>query len=244
MDEHVGRTPEDTAAAERRTSGALRAGPPGTGDLLPVVTLWEQFGAGADAIGREVAERLGLPYHPQAFSSEEIESDEGRTRTPSAEQQAVRLESSLALAQVFSAMGGVYGGFDGRDIIDAQEQKRTLIDENNATVHRFAREGGVIVGRNATVLLADRPRTLHVLLTADVEARIARAAERAGISRDRAAKRQKREDSVRVDMSRSLYGWDPSRPEHYDMVLNTARLSRHAAVEAIVHAVAGPDAAA
>lgn len=244
MDAHVSRTPEHTAAAERRPGGSPHVGPPGTGEPPPVVTLWEQFGAGADAIGREVAQRLGLPYHPQAFSSEEIESDEGRSRAPSPEQQAVRLESSLALAQVFSAMGAVYGGFDGRDIIDAQEQKRTLIAENDATVHRFAREGGVIVGRNATVLLADRPRTLHVLLTADVDVRIARAAERAGISRDRAAKRQKREDAVRVDMSRALYGWDPGRHEHYDMVLNTTRLSPHAAVEAIVHAVADPGSAA
>lgn len=221
---------------EENDDRIMRHRSPGVGGPLPVVTLWEQFGAGADAIGRAVAERLGLPYHPQAFTSEEIEED-GRRRATSAEEQALQIESSIALAQVFSAMGGLYGGFDGRDMVDTQQQRRSLIEENDATVHRFAEEGGVIVGRNATVLLSGRPRTLHVLLTAAAETRIARAAERAGISRERAAKRQKREDQVRVDMSRSLYGWDPSRPENYDMVLNTSRLPRDSAVEAIVHAV-------
>ena len=242
MDRDDGSPAGSTDAATPAAGGTHRAAAPGIAGPLPVVTLWEHFGAGADAIGREVAQRLALPYHQQAFSSEEIESD-GRDRGPSAEQQAAQIESSLALAQVFSAMGGMYGGFDGRDIIDTQEQKRTLIAENDATVHRYAEEGGVIVGRNATVLLADRPRTLHVLLTADPETRIVRAAERAGISHDRAARRQKREDQVRVDMSKSLYGWDPSAVENYDMVLNTSRLSQDAAVEAIVHAVTGPGAA-
>jgi|GEM_PF-564138 len=242
MDQHDGSPAGGTGAATPDAGGAHRAASPGGEGPLPVVTLWEHFGSGADAIGRAVAERLALAYHQQAFSSEEIESD-GRDRGTSAEQKAAQIESSLALAQVFSAMGGMYGGFDGRDIIDTQEQKRTLIAENDATVHRFAEEGGVIVGRNATVLLADRPRTLHVLITADPETHIARAAERDGISHDRAAKRQKREDQVRVDMSRSLYGWDPSAVENYDMVLNTSRLSQVAAIEAIVHAMTGPGAA-
>ncbi|WP_341854280.1 cytidylate kinase family protein [Brachybacterium sp. GPGPB12] len=96
----------------------------------------------------------------------------------------------------------MYGGFEGRGIIDTQEQERTLIAENDATVHRYTEERGEIVGRSATVLLAVRPRDLHVLLTVDSKTRIVRAAERAGISHERAAKRQKREDQVQVGMSK------------------------------------------
>src|SRR5699024_9095228 len=111
MDQHDGSPAGSTGAATPAAGGTHRAASPGVEGPLPGVTLWEHFGAGADAIGREVAERLALPYHQQAFSSEEIESD-GRDRGPSAEQQAAQIESSLALAQVFSAMGGMYGGFD------------------------------------------------------------------------------------------------------------------------------------
>jgi cytidylate kinase len=200
----------------------------------PVVTIWEEYGSGADAIGRSVAEKLGLPYHQQAFSSEQIEAGDA----PQDEADTARtIADRLSLSQVFAAMGGAYGGGDGMEYIVAQREKRELIQDNNATVQRYADEGGVIVGRNATKILAERPRILHVLLTADARSRVARAAELAGISSQQAEKRRQREDKVRSDMSISLYGWDPREPEHYDLMINTGRIPHDAAVEAIVHAV-------
>lgn len=198
-------------------------------DVSPVVTIWEQYGAGADAVGRAVAERLGLPYHPQAFSSEDIEDGPA---DPSSS-----LASRAALAEVLSAMGGAYGGFEGRDVITTQKDKRDLVADNNDKVWRYAEQGGVIVGRNATVILAARPRTLHVLLTGDVTDRVARAAAESGIPLDQAARRQSREDQVRADMSRALYGWDPREPDRYDLVVNTSRIGTAAVVSAIVDAV-------
>lgn len=214
-----------------------RTGVAGDDALHPVVTIWEEYGAGADAIGRAVAQRLGLPFHQQAFSSEEIETEGGSPKDRSAEAQATELDDRIALSQVFAAMGGAYGGFDGLDIVTTQQEKRKLISDNNDIVRGFARQGGVIIGRNATVILASRPRTVHVLLTGDVETRVARAAEAAGISPRQAQERQKREDRVRADMSRSFYGWDPRSPERYDLVINTGRLPAVAAAEAIVHTV-------
>jgi glucuronide carrier protein len=192
----------------------------------PVVTIFELYGAGADYVGRRVAEALGLPYHAQAFSSEEIEGG-----------AEAATEQGATLAQVYSVMGGAYGGFEGRDVVTTQRQKYELIMDNNRKVWESAESGGVIVGRNGAVVLADRPRTLHVLLTGAVEDRVARAAREAGISSERAHARQKREDQVRADMSMVLYGWDPRLPERYDLVINTSRIPLDAAVTAIVDAV-------
>lgn len=203
---------------------------------LPVVTIWEEYGSGADEIGRAVAERLGLPYHEQAFSSEAIEA-EGAPQDESA--TARKIEDRLSLSRVLAAMGGAYGGADGMEYLAAEQDKRALVEDNNATVRSYGAEGGVIVGRNATRILADRPHTLHVLLTADAESRVARAARLAGITVEQAEKRRRREDRVRTDMSSSLYSWDPREPEHYDMMLNTGRVPDAAAAEAIVHAVTG-----
>jgi glucuronide carrier protein len=192
----------------------------------PVVTIFELYGAGADYVGRRVAEALGLPYHAQAFSSEEIEGG-----------AEAATEQGATLAQVYSVMGGAYGGFEGRDVVTTQRQKYELIMDNNRKVWESAESGGVIVGRNGAVVLADRPRTLHVLLTGAVEDRVARAAREAGISSERAHARQKREDQVRADMSMVLYGWDPRLPERYDLMINTSRIPLDAAVTAIVDAV-------
>lgn len=194
--------------------------------VKPVVTIFEHFGAGADHIGREVARELALPYHAQAFTSEELEGG-----------AEAATEQGAMLAQVFSVMGGAYGGHEGRDIATTQREKYDLVVRNNTELWEYATEGGVIVGRNGAVVLADRPNTIHVLLTGSAEDRIARAAEESGISGERAAARQKREDQVRADMSIVLYGWDPRLPDRYDLVINTSRIHPDAAVRAIVDAV-------
>jgi cytidylate kinase len=202
------------------------ATPKGKTSPKPVVTIFESYGAGAGYVGRKVSEALGLPYHEQAFSSEEIEAG-----------QASVNEQGAVLAQVFSVMGGAYGGFDGRDVANTQRQKYELIMDNNRQVWESADEGGVIVGRNGAVILADRPNTVHVLLTGSVRDRVARAAKEAGITDQVAAKRQVREDQVRADMSIVLYGWDPRLPDRYDVVMNTSRIPLDAVVNAIVDAV-------
>jgi cytidylate kinase len=213
-----------TVQTERRLSMGTTAH--STTAEQPVVTLFEHYGAGADHVGRTVAEELGLPFHPQAFSSEDLHTAPDAATTQNA-----------TLARVFATLGGAYGGFGGREVVTTQQQRYELVDANNHSVWADAAGGGVIVGRNATVVLASRPRTLHVLLTGAVEDRVARAAEEAGISREEAAARQVREDDVRAQMSQVLYGWDPRQPERYDLVVNTSRIPLDAVVRAIVQVV-------
>lgn len=192
----------------------------------PVVTIFEEYGAGAAAIGKRVAEALGLPFHAQAFSSGQIAG-----RTGAGTDEAV-------LARVLGTLGGAYApGIDSRDIMDTQAEKRDLVTENNRTLRAYADEGGVIVGRNGAVVLADRPRAVHVLLTGDVADRVERAARDLGISKDEAARRRAHEEDVRRQMSRTLYGWDPMERERYDLVLNVTRIGEDSAVTAIVDAV-------
>lgn len=196
----------------------------------PVVTLFEQYGAGATAVGRLVAERLGVEFHAQAFSSDELEVE------GSVDDQ---LKSRSELAQVLGALGGAYGGIGDRDIIATQQEKRDMVTDNNRRVRAFADDGGVIVGRNATVILASRPNTLHVLLTGEADDRVARAAKEADVPLERAAKRRPREDDVRAQMSKVLYGWDPLAPDRYDLLINTSRISIEAAAGAIVDMIKG-----
>lgn len=195
------------------------------GTVKPVVTLFELYGAGADYVGHKVAEALGLPFHEQAFSSEALEA----TQADSTEERAV-------LARVLSVMGGAYGGFGGFDVPTTQREAYDLVMDNNRQVREYAAEGGVIVGRNGAVILADRPNTVHVLLTGDVQDRIKRAAQQEKITEGKAAERQRREDDVRGQMSVTLYGWDPRLPDRYDLVFNTSRVDLDRVVESILAA--------
>ena len=189
----------------------------------PVVTIFESYGAGADEVGRRVAEALGVAFHPQAFSSEQLE------------EQPKRADDGL-LARVFAAMGGSYAALDGPAVAMAQRDDHELVLRNNRWVTETAASGAVIVGRNGALILAGWPGALHVLLDAPVPLRIERAARTGGISPERAARRQRREDAVRADMSIQLYGWDPREPARYDLVLNTGTLDPDACADIIVHA--------
>jgi cytidylate kinase len=196
------------------------SGPP------PVVTLFEAYGAGATEVGQRVAQALGLPFHAQAFSSEEIEDGS---------EQALRRNETLA--RVFAALGGAYGGFDGGDVVATQREQHALIRANDEEVFGQAEQGGVVVGRNGALILAQRPNTVHVLLTGTVEDRVRRGADEGGIPLGRAASRQRREDDVRAEMSRVFYGWDPKDPQRYDLVIDTSQVSLDEAVEQVLDAV-------
>lgn len=191
--------------------------------IRPVVTIFESYGSGADEVGPRVAEALGVPFHAQAFSSEQLE-------VPPEHQ-----EDGL-LARVFSAMGGSYAALDGPAVAMAQRDEHELVLRNTREVNDAARAGSVIAGRNGAFILAGWPGALHVRLDAAVPHRVERAARVHRITPEQAARRQRREDEVRADMSIRLYGWDPREPSRYDLVLNTGTLGMDACVDIIVHA--------
>ena len=205
----------------------MAAGGDTAGATIPVVTLFESFGSGAELVGPRVAEALGLPFHTQAFSSQEIEDAMSRHATGG------------LLSRVFGAMGGRYAGYagiEGRAVAMAQQDNHELVMENTRGVIQDAREGGVITGRNGALILADWPGALHVKLDGPLRQRLERVSQGAGIDLAQAARRQKQEDQVRADMSIELYGWDPREIDHYDLVVNTGLMDLDTCVDIIVAA--------
>jgi Cytidylate kinase-like family len=198
----------------------------------PVVTIYGTFGAGAKQVGRGVARHLGLPYFGPAFSSEALEGGP----------EDVREEEALFLKKMVAVLAAAFGAAVTPNDGGVQRHKQELIEENIRQVQGCAHLGGVLVGRHGALLLADRPNTVHVLLTGSIEDRIERAAAESGITREHAARRLAREDHVRADMAIALFGWDPRTPDRYDLVINTSRIPLDGVVEAILAAVrAMPD---
>src|SRR6185437_12480800 len=144
--------------------------PGAAGSLRLVVTLFESYGSGASYIGPRVARALGVPFHEQAFSSQQIED--------AAEQ---RVEDQGVLSRFFGALGASYAGIEGPSVAMAQRDDYELVLENTRIVQEQADQGGVITGRNGAFILADRPGALHVKLDGPLGQRIERAARDAGI---------------------------------------------------------------
>lgn len=189
----------------------------------PVVTIFEMYGSGASEVGPAVARALGVPWVSQAYSSEDLEAAEGRGA-----------EEDNFLTRILATLGRTaasadVGVFSGQlEMLDAEDAVRELRVQCS--------EGAVVLGRNATVIMADEPRALHVKLDGPIDVRVARAAEVAGIDLAHARARQVREDSARAAMSQRLFNWDPRHNDHFDLVVNTGQLSLTMTVDLILAA--------
>jgi len=191
---------------------------PGT---RPVVTIFESYGSGAATVGPRVAEALGVRFLGQVFSSEQLEEAE-----LAADGGVVsRILQFLGRAGVDAAAGSV---------TEAAERATAL--DTVRKVREAAASGVVVVGRNATVILADLPNAIHVKLDGPLEQRLERAAADAGIPLAKAAKRQVREDRVRAEMSMRIHNWDPRHNDRFDLVINTGAVGLDRAVELILGA--------
>jgi glucuronide carrier protein len=216
----------EATTADDEVSAGRGGGLVGVG---PVVTINEQYGAGAAYVAERVAERLGVPYVGTRFSSEELEQADAVA--------SVRTDSpSGGMADFLRSFS--WSGNEVDASVSADAQTDTELVQRNITdvINKVKAAGGVIVGRDATVILSDMQGAVHVRLEAPAQTRVARAAEAFGISPEDAARRQRREDRVRTQMSQRLMHWDPTDASHYDLVIDTGEVSLDKAVDMIVTA--------
>jgi glucuronide carrier protein len=228
---------------QRRVRSALGQTAPGAGVVLtprgdqlmarrPVVTVNEDYGAGAAYVAPRVAEKLGVPYAGLAFSSEDLERASSPNPKVLADDTTGR---TLRWLHSFS--------WPGMDVNvatasgDAQVGTNLVnknIDEVMGLVKGF---GGVVLGRDATAILGRMRGAVHIRMIGDVEDRIERARADYGIDREVAAQRQVREDRMRPRMSRRLMHWEPTDEGRYHLIIDSSRMSLDEAVEEIVAAV-------
>jgi glucuronide carrier protein len=137
--------------------------------------------------------------------------------------------------------GARHRGRGGR-LVSADAQSDTERVQRNIAdvINKVKDSGAVIVGRDATVILARREGALHVHLQAPVRTHIARAAGASRISLGVATRRQQREDRVRTQMSQRLMQWDPADVSHHDIVIDTGDVSLDEAVDRIVGELGQP----
>ena len=189
----------------------------------PVVTLFESYGAGATQIGAKVAEALGVPFLGQRFASEDIEAGK------------MRVYEDGPIGRFLAPFGSFSPHPEGaRSTATGQAQDNEAVRQNHAQILEAARTGVVVLGRNATAILADRPATLHVKVIGQLADRLARAARVDGIDAATAARRQKNEDRARAQLTRQLYHWDATDPLSFDLVVNSSGLDEQACADTIV----------
>jgi cytidylate kinase len=201
----------------------------------PVVTISASYGAGGSVVAPALAERLGWPFIDRMVTPEvthsalAIRSGEGLTDDEAANTPPNRFLSSLARAAGVGAM------MPPDMIVDTELDLR---EQTEAALEPLLAGGrGVVLGRASAVILANRPRTLHVRLDGPAERRIARASELENITLAEARVRQGETDRARNLFVRRLYHRDPEDPTLYHLRIDSTILPIDSVVRLLLVAV-------
>ncbi len=187
-------------------------------------------GAAGEEIAPLVAERLGFRLingEIIARAAREAEVDprliaDVERRAPLVSRVLERLGPSAAAA---SAIGGYVP-----DLVPEAPDRDALRALIRSTIEEVAAQGRlVIVAHAASFALSERSDTLRVSLTASPETRATRITGEGD-----AAKRLAWSDGQRADYLKRFYGVSAEQPHHYDIVLNTDRLTTQDAAAMIV----------
>jgi cytidylate kinase len=157
----------------------------------------------------------------------------------------VERRKSLVL-RVLEGLGtaSMASGYEWTAAVDSagygQPASNELMEAIRSVIEDTASAGEVVIAAHAASLaLATRDDVLRVHLTASTPTRQRRLADSRGLDEKEAARAIKRSDAGRADYMKRFYGIDAERPTHYDLVVNTDKLTPDDAARLIVDAVNG-----
>jgi cytidylate kinase len=202
---------------------------------VEVVTIAMTTGARAEQIGRLVSEQVGFRYVNDEIIDRAAEHA-GVSRRAVAEVEHSPTLISRIINSLAAGMSSELAGYAlTPEEIDPSASYRRLIQD---VIREVAAQGkALIVAHGASILLADRPGVLRVLITASPATRAGRVASELGHDERQAAREIEHSDRERRAFFKRFYDLDEERETHYDLVINTDVLSPEVAARLIAHAV-------
>ncbi len=189
---------------------------------LPVVTVAMQPGSCGSVVAQKIAERLGFSYFHRGIVEEISKS--------------AKIRSTVVNTLEKERLSGVKDFISSlieEQYIHPDTYLRHLL-EVIGTIGKHGR--AVIVGRGANFILpADDIFSVRVI--APLEERIRNVALHYRVTSEEAKRRIIRRASRRKAFVRQSFHVDISDPIHYDMIVNTGKMSIAAAVESVIAAV-------
>lgn len=191
-----------------------------------IITISRQFGSGGRTIGREVANRLGIPFYDKELV-DQIALESGFS-PDFIEENGEHSPNRSRLAYAFSNQGvpGVMNGMSTADF---------LWSVQCSVIMQLAQKGPcVIVGRNADYILKDRQDCLDVFIHADKDFRADRIVKLYGEAEKSPEARLNEKDKRRSINYQHYTGRTWGDCSNYDLCLNSGKLGIDACVDLIV----------
>ena len=201
---------------------------------MAVITVSRQFGAGGITVGEIVAQKLGYRFYDNEII--QMLAKEAKVSTHWVED--LEKEAGGAMQKFISQI--VPKSMVERILDD----KRGYIDEEiyvdllHLIIKKIADDGNaVIIGRGGQYILAGQPDVYHILLVADKLDRIKFIEEKYGLRPKKAVQTVNFDDKRRVNLYRKFGKEDYEHPIHYQLVINTSKISRKKAADLVCRLV-------
>ena len=186
-----------------------------------IITISREFGSGGRTIGRNVAEKLGIPCY-DAELIHKIAQESGFA------------ESYIKDAGEYAPSGFLSAAFANRALGPTNEDYLWNIQYQIIT--ELAEKGPcVIVGRCADYVLRDKADCLKVFIHADMEYRTERIVKEYGERAESPEQRLKDKDKRRAAYHRFYTNMKWGHAQNYHICLDSGILGTDACVETIVH---------
>ncbi len=190
-------------------------------------------GAGGEAVGRDVAARLGFRYVDEEVIAEAAEWAEIDPALIADAERRKPLVARLVGHIGEQSSPTRFATGDSARGLPSSADLRMLIGD---VLRSVADEGSVVVVAHAASFALAGRAVLRVFVTASVETRTGRLAAARGIDERGAARLLKDEDVARADYLKRFYSIDRELPTHFDIVVNTDVLKPERAAEVVVFA--------
>ena len=208
-----------------------------------VVSISRSLAAGGEEIGQLVAKELGFRYVDDEIvikaSAYAGVSPETVDQVEHSQSLIDRILEGMAASAEFAPTVGT-ASLIGTPAF-TQSQSRDLYQSLIQRVIREVAEAGqvVLLAHGTSIALANMSGLLRVLVTASPEVRAERLTGIADVDERQAKKAIQDSDRERQNYFRRLYNLRQELPTHYDLVVNTDRLTVPEAAKLIVVAARG-----
>ena len=185
-----------------------------------VITISREFGSGGRTIGKQVAERLGIPCYDQELI-DQIAEESGLTKEYIKERGE------------YTKRGWLANAFADRSLKSVSVQDYVWTIQRKIILDVAEKGPCVIIGRCADYILKDKADLLKVFITASVEDRAKRVVEKYGESGEAIEKRLREKDISRSSYYRFYTDVEWGICKNYDLSLNSGLIGIDRCVDII-----------
>jgi cytidylate kinase len=203
---------------------------------MTIITIRGQLGSGAPEIGQLLASRLHMDYVDREIIAR-VAEELRRHEIEIEEKEAPETSLSGKIAEALS-YGYAMGPYSTGMYLPAWNiplNRTGYLKGLETVIRKLAERNSIVIrGRGSQFILKDFRDTIHILVLAPFEIRLARVMKDLNLNKDEASKEIERFDSSRHEFIKRYFKAEIEDPVNYDLVINTKKLDVDAAVTLII----------